>query len=480
MSGRPARIVGVAVLVVTLVGGGLWYSRRQEAVERRTSTHIRSALSRHALPNDAPAPDRRTLALARSFYQRREHRPAWTSGRGATGQARDLLEVLARADEEGLRPADYSASGLARRLETDDSAHLLANGDPRELADLDLLCTVAAFRYASDVFDGRISPRALDAEWHTTPPRDDLPAIVQDALSRGRVKKALLDLAPPHAGYRRLKQARARYAEKAAADGAHADEARLRQIELNMERWRWLPRSLGERYLVVNIPEYMLHGYEGDQHVLAMRVVVGTPSRPTPVFSDAVEFVVVNPAWHVPESIVNEELLTTLAANPDHLARKGIRIYAGPRGEREEIDPSDIDWRRVTRKPDDYTFRQDPGEHNALGRLKFVLANPFNIYLHDTPAGHLFRRQQRSFSHGCIRVEDPVGLAQHVLQGRPNTDSGSVEQLVASGETRNLTLPEPLPVHILYFTAFVDDEGELQFRDDVYGIDRELLARLGR
>ena len=135
---------------------------------------------------------------------------------------------------------------------------------------------------------------------------------------------------------------------------------RLRQIDLNLERWRWLPRSFGERYLLVNIPEYMLHAYASDRHELAMRVVVGAPDTPTPVFTDAMASVVVNPPWNVPESIVKNELLAALAADPDHLARQRIRVYAGRARHAPEIDIADVDWRHVLAEPTRYAFRQDP------------------------------------------------------------------------------------------------------------------------
>jgi murein L,D-transpeptidase YcbB/YkuD len=188
--------------------------------------------------------------------------------------------------------------------------------------------------------------------------------------------------------------------------------------------------------------------------------------------------VVVNPVWNVPESIVDEELIPALATDPGHLQRKRIRVYAGRGPDAPEIDAASSEWRRVMDAPAQYSFRQDPGDGNALGRFKFLLPNQFDVYLHDTPAGNLFRREERSFSHGCIRVAEPVRLAAYVLRGRPEADPETLEQLAASGETRTLTLPESLPVHILYFTAFVDDDGRVQFRDDVYGIDRELDAKL--
>ena len=251
-------------------------------------------------------------------------------------------------------------------------------------------------------------------------------------------------------------------------------ERRLRQIELNMERWRWLPASFGERYLLVNIPEYMLHLVEGGRNVLDMRVVVGKAMNQTPVFSDTMTQVVVNPTWSVPQSIVTNEIVPALAEDPDYLAKHRMRLV-GENG--EEVDPSDVDLGDTTAETH-VLVRQDAGEDNALGSLKFVLPNSFDIYLHDTPAGALFSLEERSFSHGCIRVAEPLVLAHAVLAGRAEADTSRLRRLIDDGTTRTIDLPKPLPVHIVYFTAIADKGDEVAFREDVYGIDQDLVDRL--
>lgn len=438
---------------------------------------IASAIKRRDMPEDAPWRDRRTQSLLRAFYTERRMEPAWTTGAGAGEQAHDLAEIVGRAAEEGLNPDDYSATELAEHWK-ENKFELLGSKDPKALADFDLLCTIAALHYMSDLYDGRISPKALDAEWVAKPRRGDLDSLLSDALRRSNVKKMLIDLAPQQEAYRRLKEVRKQYAAKVASGADRKTRHELAQIELNMERWRWVPRDLGERYITVNIPEYALHVVERGRTVMDMRVVVGQTMTATPVFSDEMTDVIINPTWSVPTSIVKNEMASEIEWDPQYLARQHIRIFdRDDPQETREIDASSVDWFdsvEVSR----LLLRQDAGKDNALGRIKFVLPNKFDIYLHDTPAGHLFAAKERTFSHGCVRVEDPLKLARYVLNGRPEAAPGRIEELIARDSTVTLELPKPLPVHILYFTAFVQDDGKVGFLDDVYGIDQDLIEKL--
>jgi murein L,D-transpeptidase YcbB/YkuD len=273
----------------------------------------------------------------------------------------------------------------------------------------------------------------------------------------------------------RLRRARAAVALELADGGDSADSlrARLRLVELNMERWRWMPRTLGDRHLVVNIPEYRLRVLEGGRPILDMKVVVGKQASKTPVFSDELTFVVVNPDWRVPAGIVAHELAPAMHEDPSHLARQHMRVFV----EESEVDAASIDWgdsEEVSR----VSIRQDPGEGNALGRIKFMFPNHFDVYLHDTPAGQLFAREERGFSHGCVRVEDPLRLASLLLKGVPGGTAREIEAQIASGKTKTIRLAKPVPVHLVYFTAFVDEQGRLGLRDDIYGIDANLSNEL--
>jgi murein L,D-transpeptidase YcbB/YkuD len=252
---------------------------------------------------------------------------------------------------------------------------------------------------------------------------------------------------------------------------------RLQQIELNMERWRWVPRSFGDRYLLVNIPEYALHVFEGRRSVLDMRVVVGKALTATPVFSDQMTQVVFNPTWSVPKSIAQTEMATAIQEDPEYLAKNHIRVFDREADGAKEVDASTVDW-SDTVEVARLHLRQDEGADNALGRIKFLLPNRFDVYLHDTPAGHLFASEDRSFSHGCVRVEDPVALAEYVLRGSSAGSAAQVRQLIDAGTTTAVPVPRPLPVHIVYFTAFVGTDGSVGFRKDIYGIDADEMRQL--
>ncbi|RRQ20019.1 L,D-transpeptidase family protein [Thiohalobacter thiocyanaticus] len=244
---------------------------------------------------------------------------------------------------------------------------------------------------------------------------------------------------------------------------------------LNLERWRWLPRDLGPRYIMVNIAGFRLQLVEHDEVMQDMRVIIGKPYRSTPAFVGRLRYLVFNPYWNVPERNMREDLLPQQIADPGYLAANGYRILDGWGEDAREIDPAEIDWQRVRPVQFPYRLRQDPGPQNSLGRLKFMLPNRFDVYLHDTPARHLFERTVRTFSSGCIRVEEPVALAERVLAGTGGDwNVAVIRHLIASGETLDVRLGEPLPVYILYWTVWVDDDGRAHFVNDVYGRDRRM------
>ena len=254
---------------------------------------------------------------------------------------------------------------------------------------------------------------------------------------------------------------------------------RIRQIELNLERMRWIPRSFGDRYILVNIPNYYLHAYDDGEKVLDMKVVVGEEyGSATPVFSDSMSYVVFRPYWNIPESILAEEILPKAREDGSFLARNNYEIVKSM-DDPEPVDLSDVDWSG----PDDGSFpylaRQKPGSRNSLGLVKFMFPNRFSIYLHDTPADHLFDRSVRALSHGCIRVEDPEQLAEFVFSGTPEWNEPRIRQAMATNaeDNQTVTLDEKIPVYILYLTAFTED-GELNFRDDLYGMDARAMERI--
>ncbi|HVT15295.1 MAG TPA: L,D-transpeptidase family protein [Thermoanaerobaculia bacterium] len=255
---------------------------------------------------------------------------------------------------------------------------------------------------------------------------------------------------------------------------------RIRQIEVNMERWRWLPGDLGPSYILVNVPDFSLQVVEGERVALAMRVVVGKEQSKTPIFSGKLTYVVLNPSWNLPDSIVAKEIAPKLASEPGYLRRKGLQVVKGWGEDEAPIDPASLDASQLGRPGSHYRLRQPPGGDNPLGRIKFLFPNQFDVYLHDTPSGHLFARSERDFSHGCIRLEKPMELAEYLLHGGAKWDPQAFDEKLASGRTTTITVPHPILVHILYWTAWVDRDGTVQFRNDVYGLDSALAEALAR
>ena len=255
-------------------------------------------------------------------------------------------------------------------------------------------------------------------------------------------------------------------------------EARIQQLVLNMERWRWLPQELGERYILVNIANFELDVVESGREVLTMRVAVGRPFRKTPVFSDRMTHLVLSPYWHVPTNLAVQDKLPEIRRQGlDWFARTNMKVFQGWGSAAVEIDPATVDWSRLSATNFPYRLRQEPGPANALGRVKFMFPNQFNVYLHDTPGRDVFDRTERAFGSGCIRVEKPVELTLHLI-GDQGWTRERVQQVVDGRVERTVTLSRPIPVHLLYWTAWADADGTVHFRRDIYERDPALAAAL--
>lgn len=224
----------------------------------------------------------------------------------------------------------------------------------------------------------------------------------------------------------------------------------------NMERWRWLPSDLGQTHIFVNVPDFDLKLMDDGAKVFETRVIVGRPETQTPIFSDAMDFLIVNPSWHVPPSIMKKEFLPRLAEDPDYAAKRGFE---------------------VVRRGNAVSVRQPPGERNALGFIKFMFPNQHAVYLHDTPSRGLFSASHRAFSHGCVRVEGPFQLAEQILLKKQGFSEKALRAMVGRGE-RTIKLTDKIPVHLTYFTLFVDETGALVSRDDLYGHDARVKRAL--
>lgn len=244
----------------------------------------------------------------------------------------------------------------------------------------------------------------------------------------------------------------------------------IKLIELNMDRLRWLPLQTSNQYLLVNIPNFSLDVMESGQSILNMPVIVGKGANRSCVLSSKISYIEINPYWSVPDSIGRKEILPKLQQDPNYLAKEQMNVYNGSFAN-PPIDPSRIDWKKVNPNNMPYKFRQMPGEKNALGNIKFIFPNVCGIYLHDTPSRNLFGRNRRDFSHGCIRVGKPIELADYLLSDKPNWDGDRVESQIKLGKRQIVYLAEPMDVNIVYATVWVDNNGELQFRNDIYRID---------
>jgi len=489
-----------------------------------------------------------------SFYERRLYRSAWSDERGPTRLADDLIDALRRADLEGLRSEDYHLAGIdavlaAVRADAKRGPALA----PDRWAELDLLLTDAFLVYGAHLLAGRVNPETLRPEWVSNRRTADIAVVLEAALASGNIAGTLAALDPPEGGYRRLREALARYRAVAAAGGwpaipdgstlqagdrgaavtalrqrlrledgllgeaedqerdlfdagleqaleefqsrhgLKADgvvstatraelnvpvERRVEQLELNLERWRWLPKDLGRRHIIVNIAAFELEVMDGDSLVMSMRVVVGRPFDRTPVLSDTMRYLVLNPYWHVPSNIATTELLPKLKRDPSYLARYKLRVFPSSRLDAQEVDPATVDWSTITAAHFPFLLRQDPGPRNALGRIKFMFLNKYHVYLHDTPARPLFEETQRDFSHGCIRIQHPIELAAYLLRNDPRWDRDALLAALDDAEDRTVPLPEPMPIHLLYWTAWADADGTIQFRRDIHDRDVPLFIAL--
>ena len=434
-----------------------------------------------------------------TFYARREMRAAWDERSAAS-----LLRAIDALAEDGLEPDRYHRDALGR----------LPPG-----AERDILATDAFLTAATHLSHGVVDPQFARPAWCAPPPKIDVAALLQAALDDGTIAETLARVSVRHEGYRRLRKALADYRELARNGGwavvpagrtlragdenervaalrkrlyapgdsavfdagleelvrhfqAHhgltgdgiagpetlrelnvsADE-RARQIAVNMERWRWMPEDLGLSYVLVNIAAFRLDVIEGDHSVLTMKTVVGKDYTRTPFFAARIVEVIVNPWWNVPDSIATEELWPKQRRDPSYLEREHMVVTNG-------------------------RIRQRPGEWNSLGRLKFNLPNSYDVYLHDTPAKSLFERPFRAFSHGCIRLERPRDLALYLLRDQPHWTAAAIESDIATGTERAIRLTTPQPVYILYWTAWVGDDGDMEFHRDHYQRDAALAAAL--
>ena len=398
-----------------------------------------------------------------NFYAARSDLPVWFGGEALNERRDSLQRRLSSADDDGMNAGDYPAPFITA-----------SETDPRKIAEAEFILSASAVSFARDARGARIDTIRLSKL--ITPklllPRPTM--VLSDLIGADHVGDRLEAYQPRHKAYQQLK---ARLMELRETTGSLSDAEPVIKttgpktrtttamvsmtapsafdLIANMERWRWVPAELGADHIFVNLPEFNLKLIRHGEVVHTTRTVVGKPDTATPIFSAAINSVIVNPSWHVPESIIRNEFLPKMAEDPTYAEKSGYE---------------------VTQIGENIAIRQPPGERNALGLIKFNLPNDHAVYLHDTPMRKLFANVDRAYSHGCVRVENPFSLAAAVLQDSKYSED-NLKAFIGRDE-RVVKLVEPLPVHIAYFTVISGDDGQLHRLGDIYGYDGLILTAL--
>jgi len=253
-------------------------------------------------------------------------------------------------------------------------------------------------------------------------------------------------------------------------------DEKIKKIRLNLDRIKWLKDRKSRYHIVINIPDFKLYFEDNGKVIQSMKVITGKPNHPTPIFGDLVEFIVLNPYWNVPTSIIQKEMIPKLLRNPNALNHKGIEIRKGWGKNAPLVDPATVNWGEYQySKRVPYRFAQVPGYKNALGKIKFLFPNRFSVYMHDTPTKSLFHRSVRAFSHGCVRLQKPRELLKTFASIDSSIDLDKAFEILKGKKNTTISLKQKVPVNIIYLTAYVDYDGKLQFRNDIYGYDKMQL-----
>ncbi|ANP45841.1 L,D-transpeptidase family protein [Candidatus Viadribacter manganicus] len=394
--------------------------------------------------------------------------PAPSSRLWSAAALADLQHIAEAAPLEGL-PSEQTALTEIARVER------LAANDPVAAAESDGAADALFSSLARSFAQGATDPARADPQWRIPPPSPpDLGALLAARAAGASPSSLLQGLLPRTFEYRALRAELARTAAQAlgALDPSGLDrETRLIRLRANMERWRWLPRELPARRLEARIPQFetILHRADGPPIVHA--AIVGARRTPTPSFSANMVSVTLNPTWQPPQSILRNELLPRFRRDPSAAERENFEVIDSSGN---VVDPASIDW---SERPFRHRLRQRPGPGNALGQIRFNLPNPFSIYLHDTSNRSLFSRNDRALSHGCLRVENIIGLAEAVI-ANPAWDHTALQAAIAESKTKAITLTAPMPVYILYLTASAGEDGAAVYFDDLYRRDAAVVAAL--
>jgi len=415
-----------------------------DPADRVVAEKIRDLL---AAKSDAIFPSKSERIAVESFYQNRTLAPLWLDRGVANARATAVIARLKDADADGLDVSDYRTPNFVGL-------------GPDALAEADLKLTQTVLTFARHLQAGRFPYKRVSQSNIQLPQAPPDPAAILDKIVNATdAGKALDEFSPPHEAYQKLKVKLAELRAKSA--GTRSEVANL--VIANMERWRWYPRDLGAAYVIVNQPDFMLKVMHNGSQIWTTRIVIGDPSpgKQTPLLSETMKSVTVNPTWNVPPSIMYNEYMPALARDPTVLARMGLNVSYGADGSVHVSQP--------------------PGGANVLGRLRFNFPNRFLVYQHDTNERFMFAREVRAYSHGCMRVQDPAKYAEVLLDIARPSDHWTVEkvkQMFGRGEQDLQLQSAQIWVHLTYQSAFVDDNGKLQVRRDVYNLDSRTLAAI--
>lgn len=384
----------------------------------------------------------------KKYYRGRLGKGIWTGRKGLNKKGVELVKVLKNAGADGLEPSSYLSALPA------DVQSLTG----KDLQAAELYLSQSFWKFGRDLSAGRTTPSVTEPDIIISRKKADVQGWLK-AASRGGAAKVVSQLRPTHPQYLALRKLLPK-----------ASGAKARQIVINMERWRWLPRNLGKKHVLVNQAAFEMLTMNGGKTEDRRRVVVGKPYHKTPMFSHSIQFAEFNPTWTVPRSIAGNEILPKLRKDPGYLERNNYKVYTSWKADAPAMNPHSVDWDSVSSKKFPYRIVQQPGENNALGQVKFMFPNKFKVYLHDTQAKKLFSSKDRAFSHGCIRVQDPLEFAEKLFGSRTLNQS-KIGKILAKPQTQRVNMKKPVPIHLAYFTVWVDG-GKARFHKDVYGRDK--------
>jgi L,D-transpeptidase YcbB len=412
-----------------------------------------------ALPKEGSAQEIKERAVLSDFYAAREDAPLWVSDKGLSEKAAAIVAEIGKAHDWGLDPADFALPAIA----ADTKAPEL---DAGAVADAEVTLSLTILKYARFARGGRIiDPTILLSDELDRKPQLLDPEVVIKAMAVADAPDSYLrGLNPKQPQFEKLRQAYLATHSKAMAD----------KLLANMEEWRWMPDDMGAIHILANIPEFMVHLYKDGKVIHSERIVVGEVGKQTTIFTRNLKTIVFKPMWRVPESIKVRELLPNL--------RRGGSMFRQYDLELQTKDGQALDYRSInwsTADIRDYEVVQPPGRKNVMGVVKFTFPSQHTIFMHDTVDKWMFSRTVRTLSHGCMRLRNPMKMAELVLAEDKGWDAAKVDQTESEGPRNNeIVIDHPIPVHLVYFTAWVDDDGKVRTYADIYGHEKRITQAL--